>query len=532
MRSLISALFSALCLTHVSARPDTPPIKCPPRAVSYSWTLEIPWDHVVDITSMAGENWDTKFETAQASLGPGGGVVYFPEGDYLFAETLRLRDGIVLRGAPLRGIKDAKHPEYRPPSRIRFPKFNPKLKGEGTLISSAFKGIHLIDPGAARNVGVVDLDIDHGHIYFGQGEAYAAGANRLIIGCRLTNAAVADPNVPDTSIGQHPWQRFTNGARGAIRVYTGENALIANNRLPESDSSFDQPGYVVLGRGDTHKQPVTLDGGVRFDYDNRSGIKVNPYVLGGGGGVDPKYTPEERPWGFRKGIVIRDNFVYATGRTSIQFSGDGTVCSFNEISFPKDIRRYTHTGRHLAGGPSTNGNRAILMSGWRYTVEGNIYEVYSNWAADSGYRINDGEGLMHEGHANSTVKQSQVLRNSGNAYLSVYKTAGIDGLLVEGNTFRVPKGAAIYVVADRNWDRNPCRDVIIRDNSTEGGGILIAGEPADGNLITGNRHEGQTPGLIQNVANAEVLDNTGYETVDMVRGKKGRYRPVREAESP
>ena len=44
---------------------------------------------------------------------------------------------------------------------------------------------------------------------------------------------------------------------------------------------------------------------------------------------------------------------------------------------------------------------------------------------------------MHEDHVNATVKDSVLTNNRGNAYLSIYQTAGIDGLLVEGNDIRL-----------------------------------------------------------------------------------------------
>ena len=82
------------------------------------------------------------------------------------------------------------------------------------------------------------------------------------------------------------------------------------------------------------------------------------------------------------------------------------------------------------------------MRGWRWVVDGNDYQVHRNWAFDRKYKINDGEGLMHEDHVNSTIHDSVLTNNRGNTYLSLYKTAGIDGLLVEGNDIRLGDGKA------------------------------------------------------------------------------------------
>ena len=94
--------------------------------------------------------------------------------------------------------------------------------------------------------------------------------------------------------------------------------------------------------------------------------------------------------------------------------------------------------------------------------------------------------------------------------LSIYKTGGIDGLLVKGNDIRTAGGiAAIFVVANRNSGPHPCRNVTIEGNTTAGSGIHIAGAPAGNNVVRNNRHVGPD-GRIANEANAECTGNTGY----------------------
>jgi hypothetical protein len=260
-------------------------------------------------------------------------------------------------------------------------------------------------------------------------------------------------------------------------------------------------GYILRGR--------TFD--VLFDYDNRPGLYINSFGLGGPGGQGPNGTPQTHPWAFRKGIVIRDNYIFCTGRCAISFSGDGTICANNVIRFKDNVWRPTTTGANITRGSSTNDNRAVQMRGWRWTVEGNDYLVYRNWASDKAYRINDGEGLMHEDHVNSSVLDSKVINNKGNSYISIYKTGGINGLLVKGNDIRTSGGiSAIYVVADRNSGPYECKNVTIADNITAGAGIRISGTPAENNIIENNRHIGPG-GKIENNANASCENNTGYD---------------------
>ncbi len=488
------------------------PTDDPAARYGLEWTGQVAWDRVVRIDQVEGADDDARFAAARARLAEKGGVIFFPPGEYRFRGDLVLADGVVLRGADPAGVTDARKEGYAPPTRFLFPKYQPTFTGDGTPVATAFKGIYA--PATASNCGVVNVAIEYGHVHLAEAEDHSAGRRRIVFGCCLHAAARPDPHVPDPEMGQHGWQRFTARHLAAIHVYSSEDALVAANRLVNSSGdNYVQKGYVLRARG-KEAGPLVPARGVVFDYDNRPGLSVNNYVVGGMGGRDPKGTPETHPRGFRTGLLIRENYIYSTGRNAIAFSGDGVVCSFNVIRFAKDVHRFTHTGRHEASGSSTNSNRAVQMRGWRWTLEGNDYEVYRNRVGDTSIFINDGEGLMHEGHANAVLCDSKLLRNRGNAYLSLYKTAGVDGLLIEGNDIRTRGGiAAIYVNADRNWDSHFCRNVRILGNTTAGSGIYLRGSPAEGNVIRGNRHAGPG-GTIVNRADARVEDNTGYEVVE------------------
>ncbi len=258
----------------------------------------------------------------------------------------------------------------------------------------------------------------------------------------------------------------------------------------------------------TRGEPVKFD--VEFDYDNRPGLYINHYCIGGAGGSGDDGTPETHPHGFRRGIVIRDNYIYNTGRMAIGFCGDGTLCANNVIRFEKDVFRPTVTGDRVTKGSSTNDNRAIEARGWRWAIDGNDYFVDRNICADRSYRINDGEGIMHEDHCNSDIRDSRLTNNRGNSYLSIYKCGTIDGLHIEGNDISVPgKIADIYVVANRNSGSQPCRNVRILNNVTRSHGIQIAGDPGENNLVKGNEHIGGG-GKLTNEARAKVEGNRGY----------------------
>jgi hypothetical protein len=418
--SLLLFLLAFLPLSLTSSGHAAPPTDDPASHYKLAWTREIPWAQVVNIKDFKG-NTPEQFAAAQkAVLAKGGGVVYFPAGTYPFNDSLHLQSGVVIRGETPARVRDARKEGYEPSTKFVFPPYKPRLEGQGTPISSAFKGIVLAAPGQASNSGVVHVSINHGHIHFDDDGSpqHRAGKNLIVLGCVLRNAAVADPAVPDAKIGQHPWQRFTARHHAAIAV-RGENLLVANNRLPRSgEDNFTMKSYLVRGRGKQAKEVLEE---VVFDYDNRPGLYVNDYGIGAPGGNPPDGTPRTYPWGFRKGIVIRDNYIYATGRCAISFAGDGVICANNVIRFAKDVYRPTATGRNLTTGSSTNDNRAVQMRGWRWVVEGNDYEVYRNWAADRSYHINDGEGLMHEDHVNSTILDSKLINNKGKRMLTSQK---------------------------------------------------------------------------------------------------------------
>lgn len=530
-----TSLTGLLWLRRLPAADASPPANNPVAHLGLAWADAIKWANVLDVTRSPGADLMEKLARAQAQLAArGGGVVWFPPGVYRLTDTIRLKDGIVLRGAGPPPEIPALDEAYVPASRLEFPLYRFSDQGKGTPLDTAFKGIHLENPATGSNCGVVNLDLNCGHIFFAEAADHACGRNRLVFGCRLRNAALPHREVPDLALGQKPWQRYTaTWDRAAIQVFTAANALIACNRLPRSgEANFTMNGYVLLDRA---RKPVTWNGLV-FDYDNRAGIYLNHYAIGGQGGQGPDGTPETHPHGFRTGLMIRDNYVFNTGRCAIGFCGDGVQCLHNVIRFSRGVRRPTVTGRHLSQGASTNDNRAVEMRGWRWVVSGNDYEVHRNLAADGVYSINDGEGLMHEDHVNSTVKDSVLTHNRGNAYLAIYKTAGIDGLLVEDNEIHIDPGAggeaAITVDACRVNEAFPCRRVRILNNTVSGRGISLVGakEGSAENLVRGNRAVGRPLGkegyVVRNQANAVVADNPGFavETSDWLSAKERRAR--------
>ncbi|WP_235440925.1 glycoside hydrolase family 55 protein, partial [Limnoraphis robusta] len=131
---------------------------------AYPWTNQLRWNCVYNIKNFSGSNLIEKFNKARdAAADNGGGVVYFPAGTYSFTDNIELKDGVILRGETP-SVKDAKSANYSPPSKLVFPKYEPKLSGNGTPNETAFKKISTNNPLQDSNIGLVNLDINRAAI--------------------------------------------------------------------------------------------------------------------------------------------------------------------------------------------------------------------------------------------------------------------------------------------------------------------------------------------------------------------------------
>lgn len=458
------------------------------------WVKGLPWGTVVNIADFEGSDDERVAAAQKAVKQKGGGVVYFPVGVYRFKNHVDLEDGVILRGELLQGVGSAKDETYAPGTRFEFPLYQPSMEGSGTPIDTAFKSIRTREATAA-NCGVVNIAINLAHLFFQEAENHGTGRNRLVFGCLLRNTAAADESVPNVQYGHRPHQRFTARHRAAIHVFAGENLFVANNRVAKSaDHNFMVKPYTLiqvldgksqnftLGCSQPHKT-VTIEDGVEFDYDNRPGIYANFFGIGAAGAGRENGTPQTHPYGFRKGLVIRDNSIYCSGRSAIAFTGDGAVCSFNRILYPKGVVRPTTTGLVCSDGSATNDNRAMTMRGYRWRVEGNEYEVHSNLAYGGRTKINDGEGIMHENHHNSIVRDSVMIGNRGNRYLCIWAVP-VEGLVIKGNIVTAG-GHAVHVLG------REVSNVIITDNELTAGGIAVTSSAGLNVRIENNRYTGE-----------------------------------------
>lgn len=473
---------------------------------AYPWTNQLRWDCVYNINNFSGSSLIEKFNKARdAAAANGGGVVYFPAGTYIFTDNIELKDGVILRGETP-SVKDAKSANYSPPSKLVFPKYEPKLSGNGTPNETAFKKISTENPLKDSNLGLVNLDINRAAISILAEMNNQKNKNIVVFGVRSNNVAEPDPKVPDVSF-QEPWQRYSYRFAANIELTASENILAANNRVnDEITDNFEQPGYKLKTRD--KKSVLTYSDGKKaiFHYGNHYGIVVNRFGKSGEG-FQLAATPQTEPGLFRPGVVIRDNWVYHTMRVAIHASGQGLIIKDNQIKDQAKKQWWLHpTGMREATGAVTLENRGIDWSGWDVLVEGNDYEVYRHVVGDTGYLSVDGEGILIQECCGGTIVRGATVRNNrGNAYIGFYKVQEMQNVTVENNRVN---NADILVLADTNNSPYAMKNVKVLNNKIGGNIVAKASAGGNGNIIRGNVGNG---GKIEHTCSVEVMNNQGFD---------------------
>jgi len=472
-----------------------------------NWTNKIQWNCVYNIKDFSGSTLVEQFNAARdAAFNNGGGVVYFPSGTYIFNDSIKLKSGVIIRGETP-AVKLAKTNNYHPPAKLVFPKYEPQLSGNGTPNETAFKSIQTITPDQDSNIGIINLDINRAAINIVGNIDTNKNSNIIIFGVRSNNVAKPDPQVPKLEF-QNPWQRYSHRFAANIELTGYENILVANNRINDNiTDNYEQPGYKLQSRD--KKNIITYQEGnkVPFHYGNHYGIVVNRG--GKKDGFKLAATPATEPGLFRKGIVIRDNWVYHTMRVAIHAAGDGLIIQNNDIQDQPNKQWWTDpTGTRKATGAVTLENRAIDWSGWNVLIEGNNYQVYRHQIEDTKYLSVDGEGiLIQECCGGTTVNNVIIKNNQGNAYIGLYKVREINNATIENNQII---NSNIFVMADTNNQPYGMNQVKIINNQVSGNIIAKASLGGQGNEISGN--QGNQSGKLEYCCSIKVNNNSGFNT--------------------
>jgi hypothetical protein len=483
---------------------------------SYSWTHQIKWNCVYNIQDFQGGTMVARFNAARdAAAANGGGVVYFPRGTYSFEEGISLKNGVVLRG-DRPGVSNAKNSGFNPPSRLEFPKYEPRLSGNGTPNDTAFKTITTTDEDTDSNIGLVYLDINRAAISLRGDIDRGNNQNIIVFGIRSNNVAEPDPRVPDTSF-QSPWLRYSYRFAANIKINAKANILVANNRINDNiTDNYDQPDYQVKAIQGENIITYREGNKVPFHYGNHYGIVINRSKADG---FQKNADRRAEPGLFRPGITVRDNWVYHTMRVAISASGDGLVIQDNEIRDERGKAWWTDpTGLREPRGAVTLENRAIDWSGANVIVEGNQYEVYRHKVRDTGYLSVDGEGILIQECCGGTTVDGAVIRNNqGNTYIGLYKIPSIKNVEIVGNRVRAEMSdiALIYVNADTNNAPGSMENVKVKNNTVNGDILVQSSAGGRGNLIENN--QGNNSAKLQYSCHVAVNGNQGFQESPCLR---------------
>lgn len=513
MRPLTVLLCAALAAPSLFGQPTGNPVELRYPG-EYAWSSSIQWGTVVNILDHGGDNVginpnDAAFLSARDALvALGGGVLYFPGGDYLFSDSIYLVDNVVLRG-DTPAISDATDPDYRPPSRLVFPKFNFVASGSGTDPDTAFKGIGM--SGSGINTGLVDLDINRASVFAG-GHG-TSSENVVVFGIRSNNVASEQPWTVPTA-DQNPWQIHPNRFVSNISAFAYRNVLVANclvndahywlHRQDDGKDMTGAPADLVLLEIDDFEEPGYLikDGTVWktledvsgepyvFSYTDHYGINVQGST--GEWGAPPWVQPNL----FYSGAVIRDNWVYCTMRVKIDSSGRGLVIKDNIL---KDRQGKTHwvdpNGTQRVQNAATLENRGIDWRGHDVLIEGNQVEVFRHLLNGGPYSSVDGEGILHQEVHGTTIDNLTIRGNTVNAYIGIYKMPYTRNVLIEDNTFT---GAGyLYVHSDKNGGDYPMYNVVIRNNNLGSNGITQSASYYSPGTVSANIYDNVLDGTME-----------------------------------
>ncbi len=459
------------------------------QPTAYHWTDSLYWSNVTNANTVSGmlqttskpdsfvvdqSVFNTKMDEISASVG---GVLYFPAGEYYFAEDLALKSNVIIRGEASE-IESAKTAGFEPKTKFIFPKWLP-----GTPRASAFKEVGA-DTNGISKAGFVNIDLNRAVIGI-YGGGYTKNINGvtyekwqptmlskriIIMGVRHNNAAIPDPSSPSASQQSQgatantqawPW-RFGNN----ISVSVSENCVIANCRLNDNPTdNFIQPDYKLNNNATIPNVAYT-----EFNYLHHSGIDLNRnkvFTRGPGyygGGEHGKYglegfvnlaTPEKEPTLFRPGLEIRDNWVKTLTRVKIIAAGNGLIIDNNTLMDDGGKIYYlTENGQGVQGNNSaTYENRGIDVSGWNVKLSrNNIFVQQGKIRSPTGYPSVDGEGiLVQECCGGTTINgfyfSENKLAAQSSGYIGLWKMRDLNNVEIRKNDLG---GKFIYTTADVN----------------------------------------------------------------------------------
>lgn len=455
----------------------------------------VPWTCVFNVLDYGSgaSNPDASFAKAQeAALSAGGGVVYFPQGEYTFTELIRIQSGIVIRGdATTKPAKSGKKPgslapatTFACPDRQHLGIFNNDANATGLgVVNIALVGCSVMLWPALTPAQPVAFPGFLKTYWYGATGVAGSGSHKLVLSS--TSTQVAYGRVDPTNASSNPYS-YRFGV--SISVYGEANVLVANNLVTPSPPQGPNVTLTLSG-----KQFSTA-----FPYDNRYGVDVNRLLFGGvighacaggPGNADPSCAP----WFFPANVTVRDNWVFNCGRVSYSVAsgcnggndapvlGAGLQLVNNHAEHCAGATCYTVDGSRVAGGSDTNENRGLDVAGWCLNATGNSGHIY-RMHTPGGFVTVDGEGLLMQAASNSPARAHLWAGNDmsygsrdalASGYLAFYKLSSVQDVSLVDNT----ADASQYIGAVCDAAHDKLEGVTCKGNSPP---ATLCGKPCSG----------------------------------------------------
>ena len=377
------------------------------------WTDRIDWERVIDMSVYAGGANDfEKFENARDELhAQGGGVLYYPAGDYYFDEPqlpmdgpsgrgLMLKEGVVIRGEAPVGKPEATSGTLELPTRFHFG-FQTRTGVEPTPTGEIPRDWNMIGlwPDAAtgeslqevNDVGIVWVHLKGATIYWGGDVAW--GATYASAGGWKSDR-VKTAWQGGQPRGLHPID-FIVGApvgtpylgHGNGRLVMGcviEDACVLNDIVMENRNNgknFGPNGYYMYKFGGR----IQIYGNDVAVMNNLLPMSQKAFLFRQTVGHNPQQSEDQNRWINQEETVLFD-YNYTTGisvnKETVNLFTNTDAAFFGENVVVRDNRVFNH------------GRKGFNLSGKWMLVENNINErLYFGTAVPVQYGL--GEGLTH-----------------------------------------------------------------------------------------------------------------------------------------
>jgi len=437
-----------------------------------AWTDRIAWHRVIDMSAYGvdGQSDFEKFEAARDELhAQGGGVLYYPAGDYDFADApmdgpdgrgLMLKSGVVIRGEAPDGVdRDASDGTLKLGTRFWFG-FTERVGTGVTPIGHTPRdwGFVGLEPDVANGeslkdvtrVGVVWIHMIGGSVFWGF-ELDWDGATTYAASGAWKSAVVKPAWQGRVADGRFPMDYFAGSAGARSYVGAGSGRLVFGCVLEDSapvndvvmenrvDKNFGPDGYFMQKFG----ARVQIYGSDVCVANNLLPSSTRGFLYEQTVGDNPQQSENPSAWiaatrtlyydyGYISGIdinkeflnpfvnkaagyfephvVVRDNFVYNHGRKGFNISG-----RWVEIRNNTNQRDYLGTSVPADSGPASGATYYLTLDGYVQAKPGGSGSISDTLSR--AFDLGGGPLWVHDNRYGGVWGSTHSLGNDGEGIL-------------------------------------------------------------------------------------------------------------------